>query len=183
MGQQAQCSNYRPKVSPGNNYISFHGRASETKTRPPAGYLRGLDLFCIFPSVTFKSPVAGTGLPWLGFLLQHSETIMKIKVWDFSVLLLWLLCSPLRTPCKTVWLSMRCLSFPCFVCPSVLRRLQHGGANPSWSHQHWHQTSQLLWKARRRQLPRWVVVSSNTVSSCIFFFHSGNWIHNGSSPT
>lgn len=72
MGQQARCTNYRPKVGPGNNYISFHGRASETKTRSPAGYLRGLDLsFCIFPSVTFKSPLVGTGLPWLVFGLAE----------------------------------------------------------------------------------------------------------------
>lgn len=46
-GQQPPCRNYRPKVSLGSNYISFHGQAYETKTRPPAGYLRGRDI-CVF---------------------------------------------------------------------------------------------------------------------------------------
>ena len=42
-----------------NNYMSFHGRASETKTRPSCRLFdrtRPFFSVCIFPSVTFKSP-------------------------------------------------------------------------------------------------------------------------------
>lgn len=50
-GQQPPRGNYRPKVRLGNNYISFHGRAYETKTGPPARYSRGGRLFYSFDQV------------------------------------------------------------------------------------------------------------------------------------
>lgn len=182
MGQQAQCGNYRPKVSPGNNYISFHGRASETKTRPAAGYLRGLDLFFVFFQVWHLNPQwLEPDFPDWGSRFSIVKLLWKSR-WDFSLLLSWLLCSPVRPSAWTaVQLSMRCLLIPFLFCLSfhVLCRLQHGGADPGWSHQHRYQTSQLLWEARGWQLPRWV---SASVQSCGFkqrcikfpFFTQGN---------
>lgn len=63
---------------------------------------------------------------------------------DHSLLLLCLLGSLLK-------LNTICLTSLLF-----LFRLQHSGADPSRSHQHRHQTGQLLWEAGGRQLPRWV---------------------------
>lgn len=67
-GQHPPCSNYRPKVSLGTNYISFHGRAYETQTRPPAGYLRKQDIHDFFFSiVTLKSLEVENRPSWSGF--------------------------------------------------------------------------------------------------------------------
>lgn len=148
-----RCSNYGPKVSPGNNYVSFHGQAYETKTRLPAGYLRGQDPFgCIFPSVTFKSLVTGSGLPWVPWVWWSIVKLLGKSRWDQPAVVSTL------GPLKLAAFPAFCLTL--LFCLSsrivILFRLQHSGANPSWSHQHWYQTGQLLWKARRRQLPRWV---------------------------
>lgn len=66
----APTCNYRPKVSLGTNYMSFHGRACETETRPPAGYWRRRGIcvwFFFFPNCDIQIPggVEQTFLIWV----------------------------------------------------------------------------------------------------------------------
>ncbi len=132
------------QIGPENNYISFHGQASETKTRPPAGYLRGLVPFFVFFQVWHLNPSGWRRTSLTGVWCSIVKLLWKIKVgWLTAVIMATLF--PFGTSFHAFCLT--CI----FFC-----RLQHSGADPSWSHQHWYQTGQLLWKARRRQLPRWV---------------------------
>lgn len=183
MGQQSRCSNYRPKVGPGNNYISFHGQAPEAKTRSPAGYLRGLDPFFLFFQVWHLNPwrLEADFPDWR--LVYHSEAIMKIKVGLLTAVICGCFVPLWDRLTKIVELSvLLCfLSFPTGY--NTVVRIPAGATNidiKQVSYSGKPEDDNYLGECAACVCQWNDVVLSNTVSNCRVFL--GNSIQNGSRP-
>lgn len=110
-GHQSQCSNCRPKVGPGNDYMSFHGQADETKSRLPAGYLiLALDWIFLYFSKCDILNLQRLEANFLNWGVNMVKPLGKIKVgpltavteYDFSCHLLRLPLFPSSSGYNTV---------------------------------------------------------------------------------
>lgn len=108
---QSQCSNCRPKVGPGNDYMSFHGQADEIKSRLPAGYLiLALDWIFLYFSKCDILNLQWLEANFLNWGVNMVKLLGKIKVgpltaaieYDFSCRLLRLPLFPSSSGYNTV---------------------------------------------------------------------------------